>query len=120
MVNSATAFVGASGVFRTLIPSLFAMFKSTLSRPVPTLAITFSDFADCKTFAVSGSKPAISPTVFVPIKSMAWSSVRRVANGLSLISIPALLRSASWAKLFRLKLDVVINTCKVALPIGYR
>ena len=42
MVNSTTAAVGLSGVFVTQTLYFFAEFKSILSRPIPTLDISFN------------------------------------------------------------------------------
>ena len=59
MVISATAADGASGVYVTAISRLRAASKSTLSKPIPTLAINFNCGAVSMALAVIGSVPAI-------------------------------------------------------------
>ena len=61
-VISATASVGPSGVLETFIPCLLAASTSTLSMPMPTLAIAFRSGQAENTSSSRVSRPARSPT----------------------------------------------------------
>ena len=87
-VISATAAVGPSGVFDTLMPNSAAAARSTFSMPIPTRASAFSRPAEASTRRLSGSKPASNPST--PSRCAVISaSVSRRRNGLGLISTPA-------------------------------
>ena len=62
MVSSATPRALAPSARHTLMFNFFAASKSMLSRPLPLRLITRRNWADSKTFAVTGSTPANKPT----------------------------------------------------------
>ena len=61
-VSSAAAWVTASGVLKTAMPSRAAAVRSTLSVPTPTREIARSRGAPSSTCVVSGSVPAMRPS----------------------------------------------------------
>ncbi len=85
-VSSATAALGASGVLVTSMPNSAAAARSTLSRPMPQRETIFSPLAPDSTRRVSGSVPAIMPTMSSPSKAAASSSVNFLPCGFVTIS----------------------------------
>lgn len=107
--RSATASEFKPGALTTLTPRSLAVFKSMLSTPMPCLAITFNERAECITAEVIGSRPVMMATVSSSRQASTSLSFAIPPGGVRTISRPPSRNNSKAALLYLPKVGVVIR-----------